>query len=720
LEGNSGEVQQILWFVDDFKGKICFQVKMLKHNKAKNTQPSLAMSPVLAELSLNLTLDGSFDQSGVLSFEKLQVALENTKLTFYGGLYEFIKDSKIQKAKMVKNSEPGKGENESPSVYDKFVRFSSLIPKMLQVGVQNTTFSIIRENKSHNHDYIANVKTVSLNWKMSFSVDNSSFAFTSSYFSYEMSELVVDAASERLLALDQHTIDLKLNNEVINVYTKLKSLKLTYNHCDIIDWIKKNLVNSKLLPNPLQLKESSPQAFPSKGLEKLLGNCVIKLCVELWNISTICQLSNNQVSSINLAHTQLLLNQTEDKKAEKKATHFLSSRNWNAEIMIESLCFYLDSNVKNVSGSNLKKTHVRGSAFYIGVLLSKISDYATHKKIDLTAHTLRTEYSKALSGFIVEASKCIKEYSILRREKAPKPKIEGKNLLKELLGDKLVSNLKITDITTFFINQHDMCSFVNLPEITISLSNSKQIVELEKMQVSFVDFSKNASINSLSDHSNTFVSTKHIRLERSKQENSLLIYIVHNVEAFWSPNRHMHLTTLGKEIQEFTSEVAKILEIEKKPQPTVQPPRDLPKIDLYIKEQLTFGIDISSKHSMSGKVSNIYASTKKGMNFSIRNVQIAIDSTRMFEIDDITINSLDELAVLTEERKNYEQFKLPVNKVWAVKIDSFKGIFPYDHDFSSAIKDEFVSIYKWLKILHNYKKKPFTEQSPLPRDLIIQ
>ena len=693
---------------------------MLKHNKAKNTQPCLAMSPILAELGLNLTLDGSFDQSGILSFEKLQVALENTKLTFYGGLYEFIKDSKMQKAKIVKSSET-KDNDENIGIYDKCVRFSSLIPKMLQVSIQNTSFSVVRENTSHIHDYLANVKTVTLNWKMSFSVDQSSFAFTSTYFSYEMSDLVVDAASERLLALEQHTIDLKLNNEVINVYTKLKSLKLTYNHCDIIDWIKKNLVNSKLLPNPLHLKESSPQSFSSKGLKKLLGNYCLKLCVELWNISMICQLSNSQVSSFNLAHTQLLLNQLDEIKPEKKGSHFLNSRSWNAEIMIESLCFYLDSNVKNVSGSNLKKTHVRGSAFYIGVLLSKISDYVTHKKIDLTAHTLRTEYSKALSGFIIEASKCFKEYSILRTEKTVKtPKIDGKNLLKELLGDKLVSVLKITDITTFFINQHDMCSFANLPEITISLTSTKQIFELEKMQFSFVDFSKNASINRLSEHSNRFISTKLVRLERSIQENTILIYIIHNVEAFWSPNLHMHLTTLVNEIKDFTSTVCENLEIERQPQPAISKSGTPFKIDLYIKEELTFGSDISSKHSMSGKVSNIYVSTMKGLNFSIRNVQIAIDSTRMFEIDDITINSLDELAVLTEERKNYEQFKLPKNKVWAVKIDSFKGIFPYDHDFSSAIKDEFVSIYKWLKILHKYKKSPFTEQSPLPRDLIIQ
>lgn len=366
-------------------------MKMLKHNKIKNVQPCLA------ELSLNLTLDGSFDQSSVLSFEKLQVALENTKLTFYGGLYEFIKDSKTYKAPNVKSNRNECPREASLELYDKFVQFSTLIPKMLSVGIQNTSLSIVRENTSHVHDYLANIKSMTLNWKITFSPleDLHTFKFISTYFSYEMSELIVDTSSERLLALDQHSIDFKLNNEVINIYTKLKSFKLTYNHCDIIDWIKKNLVNTEMMSKSLQLRESSPQSFSSKGLEKVLGNCVMKICVEFWNISTICQLSNNQVSSINLAHTQLLMNQSEETKTKVNARHFLNKRGWNAEIMIESLCFYLDSNVKNVSGSNLKKTHVRGSAFYCGVLLR----YFRRKKYVLLILIIKSQFFIIVAKF---------------------------------------------------------------------------------------------------------------------------------------------------------------------------------------------------------------------------------------------------------------------------------------------------------------------------------
>lgn len=693
-------------------------MKVLKHSKIN--APTKNLQPCLAELNLNLALDGSFDQSCALSFEKLQIALENTKLTIYGGFYDFVKDIKSLKAKgkqVATRKEAKEGE-----IITSYKKCSPLIPKMLSVGIHNTSFLMVRENTSHVHDYLANIKECCVNWKLSFSLENSDFKLLSTYVNYELNELIIDTSNERFLTLEQHSFDFKLNKEIINIYTKLKSFKLTYNHCETFDWIKKNLANSSKKISTMQLKESSQPKLSTEGLEKLLGICVIKVCVELWNVSTICQLSNMQVSSINLAHAQLLMNQSDDVKSNRRITdNFLTKRSWNAELMIESLCFYLDSNVKNISGNNLKKTHVRGSVFYIGVLLSKISDYGSHKKIELTAHTFRTEYSKALSSFITEAAKSFKDYSSLRTKVAlpvTETKKTSKNFFKDILNESLITNFKVTDITSFFINQHDMCSFFNLPEITISISPTKQIIEMERMQMSFVDFS-NASINNLSEYSKTFISTKIVRLERSLEDNTLFIYFVHNVEASWSPNFHMHLYTLSKEIEELTTTVTRILDTKKSP-PKVAKKENILKIDLYVKEQFSFTIDISSRHSMSGKIGNIYISTKKDRHISVKNVQIAIDDMKMFEITDIAISSLDELNVLTEERKNYEQFKLPINKVWAIKIGIFKGIFPYDHDFSSAIKDEFVCLYKWLKILHNFKKSPFTEKTPLPRDLIIQ
>lgn len=581
---------------------------------------------------------------------------------------------------------------------------------MFSFTVQNSTVAIVRENTSCAHDYLANVRAITLNWKISFAQDI--FKISSVYVGWNLDELTIDTVNDRNLTLDQHTIDFRLDKEVINVFTKIKSFKLNYNHCDIIQWIKKNITNAEKSSKKLTLLSSvrPRRKISSELLEKIFGKCQFKICVELWDISTICMLSNSQVSSINLAHTKVLLNQSDDER-----------RRWNTEIMIESLCFYLDSNLKNISGNNLKKTHVRGSAFYIGVLLSKLSDNGTNKKIELTAHTFRTEYSQALSAFVIEAVKSFTEYKALRSASSGLQKHQKTSNVEfnQMIRNTLVLSFKVTDITTFFINKYDMCTFINLPEIAISFAPEKKNCAIERMQMSFVDFSKNASINNLSEYSKIFIATKTVRIEHSSEDNTFFIMFKTNIEASWNPNSHMHLFTLNNEIKELQKNVKEILSIE-----TVQEKTknkfNLPKIVFVVKEEFTFQIGISSRHSMSGKISNIAISTVKTPEFSIKNVQIAIDTMKMFVIDDIKVNALDELKVLTEERRNYENFRLPSNKVWLIKIGSFKGIFPYDHDFSSAVKDEFISIYKWLKILHNYKKSAFTESSPLPRDLVIQ
>jgi Golgi-body localisation protein domain/RNA pol II promoter Fmp27 protein domain len=681
-------------------------MKVLKHKHLpKNIQPCLA------EIAFGINLDGSFDSSKNVSFDKLQVELNNTKLTIFGGFYEFVKvynlkrsDSKIlyQTEDIVATSD------DTDDLYKKIAKWSYLIPKAFSLTVQDVNLAIVRENTSRAHDYLAIIRSIILKWKIQFAYDE--FKVSSTSISWDLSNLTIDTMNDRNLELEQHSIDFKLNNQVANVYTKLKSFKVVYNHGNIIDWIKKNLnSHEKFVKKPVQ-KLPRKSNFSLASLKNLFGDCTLKICIEWWDISMICQLLNNHAASINLAHTKLLLNESEDSQKP----------NWMNEILIESLCFYLDSNLKNISGNNLKKTHIRGSVFYIGVLFTKISNYSSYKKIEATAHTLRTEYSKSLASFLIEAVNCAQEYKTLKANKVNDKSSEKSHNLKKILGEKLITNIKVTDITTFFINQHDMCSYVNLPEISINLSPEKKSVVIQRMQVSFVDFSKNLAINNVSEHSKTFIATKLVRLEHSKEDNTLLLYVVNNIEVSWSANFHMHLFTLKTEIQELNSTVMSMLKIETSNVTKEKATSSLPKVELHIKEQFTFQIKISSRHSMSGKILNIYASSKKGPQMSVKNVQIAIDSMKMFELDEIYVNGLNELKVLTEERKNYENFKLAQNKVWAVKIGSCKGIFPYDHDFSSAIKDEFVSIYKWLKILHNYKKSAFTENSPLPRDLFIQ
>lgn len=52
-----------------------------------------------------------------------------------------------------------------------------------------------------------------------------------------------------------------------------------------------------------------------------------------------------------------------------------------------------------------------------------------------------------------------------------------------------------------------------------------------------------------------------------------------------------------------------------------------------------------------------------------------------------------------------------------VTMKSVKSIFPYEHNFSSAVQDDFITVFKWLKCLH---KSKISGHSDLPRDLFIE
>lgn len=56
----------------------------------------------------------------------------------------------------------------------------------------------------------------------------------------------------------------------------------------------------------------------------------------------------------------------------------------------------------------------------------------------------------------------------------------------------------------------------------------------------------------------------------------------------------------------------------------------------------------------------------------------------------------------------------------AVNVDSVRIIFPYKHRFAESVQGDFVSLFKWIKLVHHIKKKPFTAESPLPSDLHIK
>lgn len=539
---------------------------------------------------------------------------------------------------------------------------------------------------------------------------------------------------------------MQLEKDIFNLYVKLKTFQIIYNHSEIYDFVNNNFLarqratsshhllqlghKQMSLPDNLCLDAVTDVSSPAKQshdggiLEWIMQRIVVKGCAELWNVSLLMKLDDQHIA-MSVSHTRFLLEQIEEKRSSRYRNKFLNlllnQRQWNMELMVETLWSNLGNS--NNDTNNLKKTHSPGSPFFLGVSLVKLCSYANTTKLDISIHTFRTEYSMQLAEFVVMSMLCIKQYGGLSNKRAkqtPKPIISTPEDHQSIA---LRVSVKVKDITAYFVNHHNVFMLLSFSEMSLSRSQYIATLKLEELQMAIMR-SMTASSLCLTDFSDFFASCKMIRLEHEQQPDAedslgkLSIYIPSSTEAMWNSNLHMHLLTLVRDMQDLKTELA--MPPKTNPEPAPHKPRRSLIIELSADNNTVCELKLSERHSIQFLVQNFFFSNKDLTIIYAENVLVRIDDQHIFTVKELKTQSRPHLEVLTAERQNFPGFVLPTNKVWETTIGSFKAIFPYDHDFYDAINNEFVTHFKWLKLVHNYKKKPFTVHSPLPSDLVIR
>ncbi|KAM7354827.1 bridge-like lipid transfer protein family member hobbit [Cochliomyia hominivorax] len=749
------------------------QAKMIKNcpTRRQSLENLNKIRPCLGELSFDIALDATLFAQGPLSVDKLSLAMNNAKSTIHGGLYDFLREAK----KRTLPQESTKDDNytftslstcsttntSSSSSYQRsrrpnynnesYQKIAPIIPKNFNFIIKAATFSAVKENSQN--DFSAKMHLFSITGEFNSKSLNENAHLPTVFTKLTLQHLDIDTKYEKLLFIEQFTIDSMLQNDILNLYVKLKTFQIIYNHCEIYDWVHNNFLSStrqrqhqpmllqckhKSLPDHLgSLEKQTLQQFsdagsgstedviqgePKKSLfESIMKHIVVKGCAELFNVSMLMKLDDDEHAGMSVSHTRLVLEQIEDKRSSMYKTKIfnllLNQRHWSVELMIESLWWSLGNSINDTN--NLKKSHSPGSPFFLGVSLVKLSSYSNATKLEVSIHTLRTEYSMTLANFVIKTVNCIKQYGGLKTEGSA---AKQKALQTAETPINLLVSAKIKDITAYFVNHHRACLLLSFSEITLTRTHQISHLKLEEFQMAIMR-SLAASSLCLTDFTDIFANCKLIRLEYEKMENKrpkLSVYIPGNTEAIWNSNLHMHILTLVRDMQDLKCALA-LPQKEKSPSPIPTDPNSKKLIiELSAERSTVFEIKLSDRHSMQWFVENLFFSHKEGNFISAENIFIKIDDEHIFTLKDVDVHSLAKLDMLTHERANCEGFLLPTNKVWVTTIGAFKAIFPYDHDFYDAVQNQFVSHFKWLKMVHNYKKKPFTASSPLPSDIVIQ
>lgn len=551
----------------------------------------------------------------------------------------------------------------------------------------------------------------------------------------------------------------QLEQKVLNIYFKIKSFQFVYNHEEIFDWWTNNIIasNTSNQSKPLSLILPSPQALekrrfsfgPSKDrdFEWLMRQIVVKCCAELWNLSMLTKLQN-RTAALSVSHTKVLLEQFDEKRTSVYENKFLklllNNRHWSTELMVESLWWSLANATRD---QHLRKSHTRGTPLFLGVSLVKLSSYGNATKLDLSMHTLRLEYSKCLAEFLLKMRECACQFNVSFATTAPtklstnvmsRADVAVPNDTASKLIPKILINAKVTDITTFLFTNHEACILISVTETTLARTAQITVLAVDELHMAVqnnVNYEANALVN-LADFSELFTNIKLLRIEYLMKPRPKLptvkqfnVHIINDSMAMWNSNLHMQCLTLVRDVIAFkeillpkTPELETAARVGANTSDDEKSSIDSSRIvfEIYAESHFEFGIKISERHSMNVFFENFFWSSKDHTHISVEKVFINIDDVHIFTLNDVSMQSTDSVDFVQNERMHYENFALATNKVWITSISSFKVIFPYDHDFAEAIQSEFNSLVKWLKLTHNRRSEPFTANSPLPSDMVIQ
>ena len=200
-----------------------------------------------------------------------------------------------------------------------------------------------------------------------------------------------------------------------------------------------------------------------------------------------------------------------------------------------------------------------------------------------------------------------------------------------------------------------------------------------------------------------------------KKESDIRMTVSQRVKLSWQPSAHILATRCSSDMQRLASVMAS-----PQPKPPETPGSNQTTVlHLNIQEKITVQLSVG-EHSVKMTLSALaakYTGTNSVSWAQTPRARIKVDNSEILNMEDLVLSAVPRSEKLSAERRRMEGAVLESNKCFLVAVKSFTITQPYQFNFHEIVLQEFVGVFKWLKMLHK-KEKPNTD-SDLPRDILI-
>ncbi|XP_076275427.1 bridge-like lipid transfer protein family member hobbit isoform X2 [Rhynchophorus ferrugineus] len=695
-------------------------IKVFKNNNE--------LSPRLAEFSFNIAMETVLVAQGPLSVERLDIKVPCSRATISNGFFSVLHNPKNKAHYSSDLKTPNKYElhvtkNDNGDVLE---RVLPIVPKNCSIKIENTSLQGELSNGTIN--CASSIKTMGLIYHTISQNDSNK-----TLFNFFLKHFDLKHDLNKTIQLKHLIVDAKLKNKIINIYLQQQNLLITYDHSVLFKWLSENIPQRTNLNN---IEQSSNIDCTSVYLtkkrysmvEEIIKDISLNFCAEISNVMAIIKLHQQSSSTFAINKVRLMLDQVQESRGSQYESYFanllFSDRHWQVELLIESLWWSFKEWDENTIS---KVMHLWGTPFYLGMGLIKFctsenEDFKLYSILD----TVHLEWSLKLADFALLALRSLLSY---------------KFRIKNILNKKRSVNKKKFNFTTSIVMTHFNCFlqsqnneyFVSrLDAITIETNPQLSSFKFEEFKV--------FTLNNTGDYYtcirtedilNYKIFIKMVQLDYIKKNGSVeydVTFWDDNI-AYWSANFHLKALLLLRDITDFQKQVLNIISIHNAP-----PKKEIDSLKIIkcrVLGKFEFYIDISKNHSAKVVLDDVSlcelkhnADEERSVNHIINTITIAIDNSDIFDIRGLTYKRLFEDEAAAEKIKaerieagcpdNYNK-----NRTYLIQIDVFKVVFPHEHNYAEAVQNQFLSVVKWLKMVHK-NPNATSIKPPILQDWLIK
>ncbi|XP_037302921.1 protein KIAA0100 [Manduca sexta] len=678
----------------------------------------------LGEAACSLLIEGTVKADGPLNVEKIHASISNTVITFQDELYQFL----VKRSR--RRSAPAHAHHAEDHIATVIPRLSPVIPKIFSLRIDTTKIGCC--DKITRTNFEMSLQSLQVNSRFSAAsvhVDDGGCHILSVpqlYVAFQMDQYQLLTDDETLLFLNKLKLDAKLEKAVLNLYLIISTLNITYNHKSVFKWyttVREKMARSR----PLQVKETVTRGGGAGGLSvwlaRVVSSCVVQGCAELRAVTLHASLAHAHALAAGCAGVKVKLDQLLDTREEayksSMARLVVGSRHWSTELLVDGGWLATGPGCLLLKDAPPRRQHAWGSALLAVALVKWGSHGPRDSKVEAMMDCLRLEWSSTIAETIISLVECIDQYRTISPYKRDIPIDSTDTPL------NIAVNVALSHINLFLIVNQNMCLMTRIDAVTLEKTVSKSGAVVSGLKVvDMVPYRGNMQCQRSDEIPTTFFHVKLARIEQvpSKERYSTLFdfQFIENVDFEWSANLHLKILTFVRAIRGFRDQLRELKRDRNIDTHSVR--KRAVDWRVSFKGETNLGLILSEQNNMLFGTDDMTISYdhEAGLSIIWSKLHMVLNGEEMITVDGYSMERATDDHEVRVERKANEGFLLTWNKVWAVNIDSIRVIFPYKHRFAEAVQGDFVSLFKWVKMVHGIKKKPFTADSPLPSDLHIK